>query len=101
MDLGALLLEVINFINSAAGMSVLAIAAGAAQLLIKIANSSIGDLAGKYKLLIVTGASVLATVFGGLAAGGSLFAVLFSGASIAALQVFIHQIYTQFWLQKA
>jgi hypothetical protein len=101
MDLGQLLLEVVAFINSVGGMSVLAIAAGAAQLLVKIASSSIGDLAGKYKLLIVSGVSVVSVVLGGLLAGAPLFSVLLSGAGLAALQVFLHQIYTQFFLKAA
>ncbi len=100
MDLGALLLEIITFINSASGMSVLAIAAGAAQLILKIANSSIGDLAGKYKLLIVSGVTVVGSVLAGLASGGSFLAVLLSGASMAALQVFVYQIYVQFFKKE-
>lgn len=101
MDLGQLLAAIVEFMGSIEGQSVLGIAVGLAQLILTIANSSIGDLAGEYKLLIVTGVSLVATVLGGLASGGSLFAVLFSGVSIAAFQVFIHQIYVQFFAKKA
>lgn len=101
MDLGQLLLEIVAFIGSTGGMSILAIAAGAAQLLLKVASSSIGDLAGKYKLLIVSGVSVASVVLGGLLAGSPLFSVILSGAGLAAIQVFIHQIYTHFFIKAA
>jgi hypothetical protein len=95
------LADIIAFIATVKGASVLAIAAGIAQLVMKFFQTPLADFAGKYKLLIVSGVSVVATVLGAMVTGLSFGAAILSGGAIAALQVFLHQIYTHFFAKEA
>lgn len=81
-------------IASFKGASALAIAVGVTQLVMKIAQSPLGNLAGKWKLLIVTGISIVATYLGLVSAGTSWLSALIAGPLIAAVQVFAHQLIT-------
>lgn len=78
-------------IVSMKGASALAIAVAVTQLIMKLAQSPLGNLAGKYKLLIVTGVSIVATYLGLVVAGTSWLSALIAGPLLAAVQVFAHQ----------
>lgn len=84
------------FVGGLKGASMLAIVVGVSQLVLGFSNSALGDIEGKFKLLIVSGTTVVGTVAGMVTTGMTWTAALFSGAGLAALQVFIHQLYTQF-----
>lgn len=81
-------------ITSMKGASALAIAVAVTQLVMKLAQSPLGNLAGKWKLIIVTGVSIVATYLGLVFAGTSWLSALIAGPLLAALQVFAHQLIT-------
>lgn len=89
----------IAFVGGIKGASIMAISVAAVQLLTKFFSSGLSDFAGKYKLVIVYFLSVAASVLAVLASGGSILSAVISGSVLAALQVFVHQIYVQF-IQK-
>lgn len=76
-------------------MSILAVAVGITQLIMLFVNSKYGDIAGKWKLLIVSGVSLVSAFLGQLAIDVVWYVALTSGVVITALQVFVHQIYAQ------
>lgn len=83
-------------LGGAAGAGALGIAVLITQVLMFLARSPLADLAGKWKLAIVTGVSLLATVIAGKVAGQTWMAALLSGPVVAAAQVFFHQIFDNF-----
>lgn len=90
-------LETLNWVLSLQGASVLAIAAGATQAVMRFFKTSLGEVAGKYRLLIVAGLTTVGVVLGGVASGVPLMGVLFSAAFLTAVEVFAHQIKKQFF----
>ncbi len=91
---------VLEFISGIKGATTIAVIGGLVQLLVKAVNSRFGDGLGKYKLLTVSLLSVVGVVVGLMAQGSPLSAALFSGATLAAFQVFAHQVYKQFFDNK-
>lgn len=87
---------VLGFIGSVKGMSVLALAAAATQLAMVFFRTSYGNVAGKFKISIVLGLSVVLTLIGALASGANFFGALVSGPVLAAIQVFVYELYKQF-----
>lgn len=81
--------------------SLIAIVITITQLLMKLLEGPLADVAGKFKILIVTGLSLVLAVATGVATGMSLLESLLAGGGLAALQVFIHQIYVQFFQKSA
>lgn len=86
----------LSFLSSISGKSILALVAGLVQVAMVFFRTSLSNFAGKYKLLVVTGLSVVGVVLAGLMAGESVLVTLFSGVGLAALQVFINQVIKQF-----
>jgi hypothetical protein len=78
------------------GAGSLAVVAGVIQILMKLFQTSAGELLGKWKLLAVA----LLSLAGGMLAlklsGVSWSAAALHGTSLAAAQVFLHQLYKQF-----
>ncbi len=71
------------------------------QIVMKLLEGPLADFAGKWRLVIVTGLSLVLSVATGMFAGMTFLAALSTGAGLAALQVFAHQIYTQFFTTEA
>ncbi|MCC6811339.1 MAG: hypothetical protein IT381_28170 [Deltaproteobacteria bacterium] len=94
LSLDEALKQSLPIITSFKGASALAIAVGVTQLVMKLAQSPLGNLAGKWKLIVVTGVSIVATYLGLVAAGTSWLSALIAGPLLAALQVFAHQLIT-------
>lgn len=90
----------LTFLGGVKGMTVMGIAVAVTQILMLFFSTSLSDFAGAYKLVIVTGLTVVATLLGNLVTGNSLVQALLNGATLAAIQVFIHQIYVQFIQKK-
>lgn len=90
----------ISFLGGVGGMSGLAIAAGVIQLAMVLLKTSYGNLAGKYKLLIVAGLSVGGAIVSGLASGLPFVNALLNGAVLAAIQVFVNEIIKHFTEKK-
>ena len=63
-------------------------------------KTPLASFAGKYRLLIVLGLTVAASVVGLMSQGVTFFAALVNGATLSALQVFAHQVYKQFIEKK-
>lgn len=70
------------------------------QVIDKLIDSKFGDMAGKWKLTIVTLVSTLSALFGQMAMGQTFVQALMSSAVLTAGQVFIHQILVQFSEKK-
>lgn len=85
----------LDSLNAVGGLKGSALIMAVVQGLMLMARSSIGNLAGKYKLLILTGLTLAASILAGLSQGQSFIAALLSGGALATLQVFIHQIMVQ------
>lgn len=90
----------ISFLGGVGGMSGLAIAAGVIQLAMVLLKTSYGNLAGKYKLLVVAGLSVAGAIVSGLASGLPFVNALLNGAVLAAIQVFVNEIIKHFTEKK-
>lgn len=86
--------QALPIVQSFKGASALGIAVAVTQLVMLVARSPIGNLAGKWKLLIVTGVSIVSTYLGLVFAGTSWLPALLAGPLIAAVQVFAHQLIT-------
>jgi hypothetical protein len=84
-----------DFIVSPKGPT-LAIVAAIVQLAMKFVNTSMGNVAGKYKLAILYTLSAVATVIGSLASGMNFLEALVSGAALAAIMNAVHQ-----WVKPA
>ncbi len=82
------------------GAGALAIAAVVVQALLLAVRHSIGDFLGKYKLLAVYGLTMVAGVLSLHLAGVELGAALVHSNTLAALQVFLNQIWKQFFVKQ-
>ena len=82
------------------GASSMAIAVLVAQVGLKLIQTSAGELLGKYKLLVVAGLTMLVSIVGMMVTGTELLPALLGSSGIAAVQVFLHQIYKQFFEKK-
>jgi hypothetical protein len=77
------------------GATALGIVGGVVQILMILLRSPLGQLAGKYKLLIVTGLSLVGGFIGLLISGVSWPLALMHGTVLSAVQVFAHQLIIQ------
>lgn len=89
------------FVGQSKGATTMAVVAGVLQLTMLFFKTSLSNFAGKYRLLILLFLTVAATITGLMSQGMTLAAALVNGATLAAVQVFIHQIYKQFFVKKA
>lgn len=80
------------FVSGWKGQSTLAIVAGLVQLGMVFFSTSMGDWAGIWKWVIVSGLSMLGVALAAMLQGSSLLVALTSGAFLAAAQVWIHQL---------
>jgi len=80
------------FVSGWKGQSTLAIVAGLIQLAMVFFSTSMGDVAGIYKWVIVSGCSMLGVALAAMVQGQSLLVAVTSGAFLAAAQVWIHQL---------
>jgi len=81
--------------------STIAIVVTITQVLMKLLEGPLANVAGKFKLVIVSALSVVLAVATAMAAGTDLVTALFTGAGLAAVQVFLHQVYVQFFTKAA
>lgn len=83
------------------GASALAIAALVVQGLMLLIRTKLGEMAGKYRLLIVYALSVGASILALRIAGVDLGAALVHGNTLAALQVLANQVFKQFFVKES
>ena len=81
-------------------VSVVAIVISITQILMALLNGPLENVAGKYKLLLVTFLSLVLAVASGISTGMDLGTALFTGAGLAALQVFGNQVWKQFFAKE-
>lgn len=67
------------------------------QIVDRIVDSQFGDIAGKWKLTIVTFVSMVSALLGQMATGQEWQVAIMSSAVLTAFQVFTNQIYKQFF----
>lgn len=83
------------------GASAMGIVAIVVQLLMKLSKTKLGEYAGRYKLLVVYGLTVVAGVLSLMTAGHlSFMAALIHANSLAAFQVLGHEVVDQFIRKK-
>ena len=78
------------------GASTVAVVTFVVQALMFLCRTSVGDFLGKNKLRFVMGLTVAATIGAEMLNGGTLLTALQAAPVMAAIQVFLHQIYKQF-----
>jgi len=88
--------ELFGVLGGLKGASALAIAAVATQVVMKLAQTPLAAVAGKWRLTAVCVLSLAAAVLTQMAAGSSFVAALVNGSTLAAVQVLAHQVWTQF-----
>ena len=90
------LMSLWQFVGGAKGMSGMALVAAVVQVVMLFFKTSLANFAGKYRLLIVLGLTLVGSIVGLMTQGVSLAAALVNGATLSAAQVFAHQLYKQF-----
>lgn len=95
-EMGALLAA----LGGLKGASAVAIAVVVVQGLMLLLRTSLGEMAGKWRLLIVYLLSIVSVVLALKVSGVDLGAALVHANTLAALQVFLNQVFKQFF-QKA
>lgn len=88
--------ELLKLLGGIKGMSGLAVAVAVVQLAMVFFQTSYGNLAGSWKLVIVSGLTAVGAVLAGIASGVGLLPALLNGAVLAALQVFVNEIIKHF-----
>lgn len=95
--------EIMNFLAALGGVkgaSSLAIAALVVQGLMLLFRSSVGNFIGKYKLLTVLGLSLVSGVIALKLNGVDIGAAIVHSSTMASFQVFLNQLYKQFFEKK-
>lgn len=84
--------ELLKFLGSIKGQTTMGIVAALVQLAMMFFRTSMGDLAGVWKWVIVSGLSMVGVLLASMAAGNSFLVSITSGAVLAAFQVWLHQL---------
>lgn len=90
------IMAVISAIGGLKGATALAVAAAVVQLMMMFLKTPLAMFAAKYKLVAVYGLSIVSGIIALRIAGVALPAALVDASTLAAVQVFLHQIYKQF-----
>lgn len=90
------IMKFIGAIGGLKGLGALGIAAVAVQGLILVFRSQFIKLSGNAKLLVVTGLTLISGVLSLMLTGLDLPAALLHSTTLAAVQVFLNQIYKEF-----
>lgn len=96
VDTGAWLLSLVQWIISVKGAALLVIVVGAVQIVMQFFKTSFGSLAGKWRLSIVAFLSLVGVVVAGMSSGLTFLQAALAAPTIAAVQVFVHQLVKQF-----
>lgn len=91
--------ELLKVLGGIKSMGVAAAVVAFTQLAMVFFRTEMSNFAGKWKLVVVLGLSVVFSIAGGIGAGLSLSQSLFSGATLSALQVFAFEFYKH-WTDK-
>lgn len=95
---GDFLMLLLTSLGQLKGLSALGVALLVTQLVSHALNTVSGQkVAGKYRLALIFGLSIVTGVLGLVSQGVSLPAALLHSNTFAAYQVFAHQLYKQFF----
>lgn len=86
---------IMQAIGGMKGAGALGIAMGVTQIIMRLVQSPLGNYAGKYKLLVYTGVSMVAGVLALKLTGIDWIGALTNSAVITAVGTFVHQIILQ------
>lgn len=95
--------EIMAFLAALGGLKgagSLAIAAAAVQGVMLLLRSKLGDFAGKFRILIVVFLSLVSGVIALKLNGVDIGAALVHSSSMASFQVFLNQLYKQFFVKE-
>jgi len=84
-----------TFIGGLKGATGMGIATAVTQLVMLFFRTSFAAFSGKFQLFIVLFLNVVGTILAGVATGMPWTAALLNGSTLAAAQVFLHQLLTQ------
>lgn len=93
------LLQVLTFATTLKGLTTAAIAAGVAQLVVVLGKTPLANVAGKWRLVLVSLVSVVALVLASVATGQPVEAALAASPALASVQVFVHQLWKQLFTE--
>ncbi len=91
------LMELVTFLGGLKGMSAMAVAAGATQVVMHLLQGTFAaaKVPGKIRLLTVCALAVVFSVLAKMAVGAPFLEALLSGGTVAVLSVFFHQLQKQ------
>lgn len=92
--------DIVSLMKGAGGMGAVAIILAVVQILMKLSKTFIGDLAGRWKITIVTGLTLAGSILGAIMQGGSIWSALITGGVLSTAQVFVNQLVKQFKKQE-
>lgn len=92
--------QVFQFFATFQGKSTLVLVVGVTQLLMIGFQTPLAQFAGKYRLLVVSLLSFIGVVVGAMVTGLSVSGALGAAPALAAFQVFISQLWKQFFTEK-
>ncbi|OFZ54987.1 MAG: hypothetical protein A2428_03175 [Bdellovibrionales bacterium RIFOXYC1_FULL_54_43] len=87
--------QLIALLGGVKGATGLGIAIFAVQILMMFFRTEMANFAGKWKLTIVLGLSLMFGIMASINAGTTWFAAIFNSVTITAIQVFANQLYKQ------
>lgn len=88
--------QLLALVANMKGASALSIAVAVTQAVMLFFRTPLAAFAGKWRLMIVVGLSLVSTYLGLVFSGVSWGSALMAGPFIAGIQVLAHQIYLQF-----
>lgn len=95
------LMSFLAALGGAKGLGVMGMVALGVQGAMLLLKSKLGELAGKYRLLIVMGLTLVSGVVAMKMQGMDWGSALLHSWSIGAFQVLFHQGYKQFWVKQS
>ena len=81
-------------------LSILALVAAGVQCLMLLARSPLGEKSGRFRLLVVSGLSLVGGVVGLMTQGMAVGSALAHSSTLAALQVFGFELYKKLVVEK-
>lgn len=91
--------ELLSFLKNVKVLPLAGVVMALVQLTLVFFRTSFGNLAGIYKLAVVTGLAVVYAFVARLASGASVLEALLDGAVISAVMVFVNEIKKHFTQQ--
>lgn len=86
---------IVQALGGMKGAGALGIAMGVTQILMRLAQSPLGNFAGRFKLLIYTGLSMVAGVIALRVSGVDWLGAFINSATVTAVGTFVHQVILQ------